>query len=1126
MIRFAVVLIALTACFSTSVAQRNNPRMQMATALPTICYASGKNEFTTVGPPADYLAWKANRGSARTATTNFEVDYEGFTTEAQAAFQEAVDIWASLLQSPVTIRIHARWTPLATGVLGSAGPGSYVRNFAAAPDFGAWYPIAVAEKIAGVELNASDDYDIEATFNSTQSAWHFGLTGSNPPAGKYDLVSIVLHEIGHGLGITHAYDVVNNQAVIPSYFDGTPVVYETNIQAADGTSYVGQYTPPSTALKNVITSRALFYSSDLVKGANGGLKASLYAPATYVSGSSIAHLDETTYLAGNINSLMTPAIGAAERILDPGPIVKAILKDVGWINTRLDHTPLKDTENTSGPFHVVVKVKSDVNGYNVNSVTLAYWVDNDQGTFAFLSMHATANADEYAVDLPTGHQDYNYWIQLNDNDGREFYNVPLLVVPGGTPFYFQDIHFHAGPDVTPPVITHTKKEFITNIDDFAIDATVTDNIGVDNVKVQWKLNGDVQTDKTMMLTSGSTSLYETVITKNNFTIGDTIEYRIRAEDVAVASNVSYNPTATAFNMVIVAGLGETKKSYANNFNDLSTADFFGSGFTIVKDANFDGHIMSSPSPYPVGGSVGAHVDLIYTLKSPIHVASKDATIKFDEIVLVEPGEDGAVWPSEDFYDYVVVEGSIDGGTTWIAIADGYDCAYNSTWKDLWNNNFDGTNSTAVGTPALYRPHEFNMLDKFSAGDEVAIRFRLYSDPFSAGWGWAIDNLKIQIDETPPAIRHQHFDYLMNGTTSITLDMKIDDTHGPKQIFVDYNVNGGTTTSAEIIVNPASDLYSPVIDLTALGLDGGDEFQYRIRAIDSVGNVGTFPESGDFITTAIISLESPLDEIVATFATQSPNLTGNFFDVVVSGNDGRMSTDHPYNTGLGIDGISEFTFMTKKAIKVSALNPRIYYEDIALVEYSGSKVKDYVVVEASKDGVTWKQLVEPYAANYLSSWKSMYDVGGSPTSSTALTSHQFDLTTGGNFKAGDAVLVRFRLHSDSLKSGWGWAIDNLNIQSSITGLEPQYGTGNSSIACPWPNPVVGNSMYLKLNLPSASDISVEILNTQGQVVSTDQFSSPSGDFQREYDASNWSNGLYLVKVKSVFGTSVTKLIKLK
>jgi hypothetical protein len=35
------------------------------------------------------------------------------------------------------------------------------------------------------------------------------------------------------------------------------------------------------------------------------------------------------------------------------------------------------------------------------------------------------------------------------------------------------------------------------------------------------------------------------------------------------------------------------------------------------------------------------------------------------------------------------------------------------------------------------------LDKFSAGDTLQIRFRLFADIYTNSWGWSIDNLTIQ-----------------------------------------------------------------------------------------------------------------------------------------------------------------------------------------------------------------------------------------------------------------------------------------------------------------------------------------------------------------------------------------------
>jgi hypothetical protein len=87
---------------------------------------------------------------------------------------------------------------------------------------------------------------------------------------------------------------------------------------------------------------------------------------------------------------------------------------------------------------------------------------------------------------------------------------------------------------------------------------------------------------------------------------------------------------------------------------------------------------------------------------------------------------------------VIVEGSTDGGETWLPFLDGYDALRQSNWVSAFTNKTDGTSS-------MYRSRAFDMTanGNFDAGDDVIIRFRLFSNTTSAGWGWTIDNLYIQ-----------------------------------------------------------------------------------------------------------------------------------------------------------------------------------------------------------------------------------------------------------------------------------------------------------------------------------------------------------------------------------------------
>jgi hypothetical protein len=85
------------------------------------------------------------------------------------AFQYAIDKWAVALDSPVEIRIDATFHQLdcnSTEVtLGDAGPVSVFSDFAGAPAPSTFYPSALADRLAGMDL-APDD-DISAEFNST-----------------------------------------------------------------------------------------------------------------------------------------------------------------------------------------------------------------------------------------------------------------------------------------------------------------------------------------------------------------------------------------------------------------------------------------------------------------------------------------------------------------------------------------------------------------------------------------------------------------------------------------------------------------------------------------------------------------------------------------------------------------------------------------------------------------------------------------------------------------------------------------------------------------------------------------------------------------------------------------------
>jgi hypothetical protein len=132
--------------------------------------------------------------------------------QRRIATQHAANIWGATLTSDAVIRIRAQFTAQSctetSGTLGSAGPLSNARNFPGATFPDTWYPVALRNKLAGNEASPGAD-QLQINFNVnlgtpgclSASPWYLGID-NNPPPSAINLVVVLLHEFGHGLGFT------------------------------------------------------------------------------------------------------------------------------------------------------------------------------------------------------------------------------------------------------------------------------------------------------------------------------------------------------------------------------------------------------------------------------------------------------------------------------------------------------------------------------------------------------------------------------------------------------------------------------------------------------------------------------------------------------------------------------------------------------------------------------------------------------------------------------------------------------------------------------------------------------------------------------------------------------------
>jgi hypothetical protein len=306
-------LLVVTSFLVAPISNSSALEIKVAPANWGYIYASGNSVSVQATPrlPSANLEKKSN----------FLINFNTVPSLARPAVQAAVDIWSENFASTVPVNVNVKWGSSSSyGVLASASAKNNFSNFNGAPDKTLYYASALANALAGRDLDpTSPEIEILITSNAP---WYYGTDG-NCPARSFDLVSVILHEMGHGLGFVSGnyYDAFSGFGRVDQ-----PTPFDAYAQLPDGRRLADMPSPSLEAGK-AMTSDLVWSGENAVK-ANNGIKPKLYTPSTYEPGSSISHLDEATFSQSVDNAVMTPNLDSGEVFHLPGPLVLAMFEDM------------------------------------------------------------------------------------------------------------------------------------------------------------------------------------------------------------------------------------------------------------------------------------------------------------------------------------------------------------------------------------------------------------------------------------------------------------------------------------------------------------------------------------------------------------------------------------------------------------------------------------------------------------------------------------------------------------------------------------------------------------------------------------------------------------------------------
>lgn len=254
----------------------------------------------------------------------------------------------------------------------------------------------------GISPSADADGSGQINFNSGVG-WHYAVPGTNTTlsgggftsGGTVDLISVLAHEIGHGLGFTSFANQSStvgaegqftewNRNMVRGSTNPSAMFVTDKTQANFGT-FIG---PVDTFTNGNDSNTGLFFNGSYSREVfAGGGPVPLFAPSSFQPGSSLSHVNDST-------ALMNPSVstGVTRRFL---AYEIAMMMDLGWNTYNWNGT--KSSAANTGNWSEGISTLSDSRWTTEKGITFnsggAYNVNSNQREAPILPVYGQVTAN-------------------------------------------------------------------------------------------------------------------------------------------------------------------------------------------------------------------------------------------------------------------------------------------------------------------------------------------------------------------------------------------------------------------------------------------------------------------------------------------------------------------------------------------------------------------------------------------------------------------------------------------------------------------------------------------------------------------------------------------------------------